>query len=100
MENRVRVLYVKRVLETPYMSEHAKGILKMLHEDMKECGYLKLYVYPHYINESLENILEQGMYEYVSNYHVVEEILDQLNNYGHPVMFDEEDIFDDVVFIK
>ena len=82
------------------MSEYAKGILKMLHEDMKECGYLKLYVYPHYTNESLENILEQGMYEYVSNYHVVEEILDQLNTYGHPVMFDEEDIFDDVTFIK
>ena len=97
-EKRVRVLYVKQVPETKYMSKYAKSLLKVLHEDMREYGYLKLYVYPHYIDMDLERILEEGMYDYVTNFPVVKEILEQLNDYGHPVMFDVDDIYEDVTF--
>lgn len=97
-EKRVRVLYVKQVPETESMSPYAKKLLRVLHEDMREYGYLKLYVFPHYINESLDRILEEGMYEYVTKFQVVKEMLEQLNDYGHPVMFDADDIFEDVTF--
>lgn len=96
-DNKKRILTVDRIHYSRFMNDTAK---KMVDEFNTSNETLKLDVYPHYVDASLEDILEEGMYDYVSDNKELVEMLYELNDAASPVGWDVEDIIEDTAATK
>lgn len=87
-----RMLTVKSVPYSRFMNDKAKALVDAFNASGEK---LKLQVYDHYRNRSLDDILEEGMYDYICSNSELVDMLYELSDAASPVGWDVEDVIND-----
>lgn len=87
-----RMLTVKSVPYSRFMNDKAKALVDAFNASSEK---LKLQVYDHYRNRSLDDILEGGMYDYICSNSELVDMLYELSDAASPVGWDVEDVIND-----